>query len=107
MSAFAEIIGYDRGYEWWLMNEARKRNPAIILDSLAWGAPGWIGNGKLYSEDMTGYVADFILGGKREQGVNITLTGSWNERAYEADYVKLLHKTLAERAPRRAPGLLR
>jgi hypothetical protein len=90
---------YDRGYEWWLMNEARKRNPSIILDSLAWGAPGWIGNGKFYSEDMTGYVADFIVGGKRQQGVNFTLTGSWNERAFEADYVKLLHSKLAERAP--------
>lgn len=36
---------FNRGYEWWLMEEARKRNPQIILDSLAWGAPGWIGNG--------------------------------------------------------------
>ena len=90
---------YDRGYEWWLMNEARKRNPSILLDSLAWGAPGWVGNGKLYSEDMTNYVADFILGGKREQGADITLTGSWNERAYDADYVKLLHKTLSARTP--------
>ena len=31
---------YDRGYEWWLMEEARKRNPSIILDTLPWGAPG-------------------------------------------------------------------
>ena len=37
---------FNRGYEWWLMKEARKRNPRILLDSLAWGAPGWIGDGK-------------------------------------------------------------
>ena len=28
-----------RGYEWWLMTEAKKRNPGITLDCLAWGAP--------------------------------------------------------------------
>src|ERR1700677_3631876 len=36
---------FTRGYEWWLMQEAHRRNPKIILDTLAWGAPGWIGNG--------------------------------------------------------------
>ena len=40
---------YTRGYEWWLMEEARKRNPQIILDTLPWGAPGWVGNGQFYS----------------------------------------------------------
>ncbi len=34
---------YQRGYEWWLMKEAKKRNPAIALDILQWGAPPWIG----------------------------------------------------------------
>ncbi|MGZ5567833.1 MAG: galactosylceramidase, partial [Limisphaerales bacterium] len=36
---------YHRGYEWWLMNEAKARNPNMIFSILAWGAPGWIGNG--------------------------------------------------------------
>ncbi|WP_420874466.1 hypothetical protein [Paenibacillus qinlingensis] len=31
-----------RGYELWLMREAKKRNPKIKLDILQWGAPGWI-----------------------------------------------------------------
>src|SRR5690348_916162 len=43
---------YTRGYEWWLMQEAQKRNPKIILDTLAWGAPGWVGGGNFYSDDM-------------------------------------------------------
>ena len=34
---------FHRGYEWWLMKEARLRNPAIILDCLEWGAPAWVG----------------------------------------------------------------
>src|ERR1019366_6805704 len=33
---------YTRGYEWWLMQQAKLRNPGVLLDSLAWGAPGWI-----------------------------------------------------------------
>ena len=36
---------YNRGYEWWLMVEAKKRNPDIKLFTLAWTAPGWIGDG--------------------------------------------------------------
>ena len=31
---------FRRGYEWWLMKEAKKRNPRIVFDILQWGAPG-------------------------------------------------------------------
>jgi len=34
---------FNRGYEWWLMKEAKRRNPGIKLDVLQWGAPPWIG----------------------------------------------------------------
>ena len=78
---------YTRGYEWWLMREARKRNPAIILDTLAWGAPGWIGNGTFYSHDMAEYVADFLSGAKK-QGLEIEYTGVWNERTPDFAWVK-------------------
>lgn len=87
---------YNRGYEWWLMEEAKKRNPAIVLDSLAWGAPGWIGDGKYYSADMANYAAKFIEGGKQAHGLAIGYTGIWNEKEYDAGYVKLLHKTLRD-----------
>jgi hypothetical protein len=90
---------YTRGYEWWLMREAKRRNPDIVLDSLAWGASGWVGNGTLYTKDMTGYVANFLLGAKKVQGLDIPLTGVWNERKYNADYVELLHQVLAKQVP--------
>src|SRR5690606_36668355 len=32
----------DRGYEWWLMKEAKARDPRIQLGALPWGVPGWI-----------------------------------------------------------------
>lgn len=85
---------YHRGYEWWLMNEARKRNPEIILDSLPWGAPGWVGGGHLYSQDMAEYVADFIKGAKATYGLDIAYTGIWNETTFDAQYVKTLRRVL-------------
>ena len=87
-------LNFQRGYEWWLMKEARKRNPHIILDSLAWGAPGWIGDGKYYSQDMADYVVKFIQGAKSAHGLDIAFTGIWNEKPYDAEWIKLLRRTL-------------
>ena len=36
-------LNYSRGYTWWVMAEARRRNPGLTLDGAAWSAPGWIG----------------------------------------------------------------
>jgi hypothetical protein len=85
---------YDRGYEWWLMKEAKARNPKIFLDILPWGAPGWIGNGKYYSQDMANYIVRFIQGARKAQGLDIDYVGIWNETNYDVGYIKLLKKTL-------------
>lgn len=85
---------FNRGYEWWLMEQAKRRNPHIILDSLPWGAPGWIGNGHFYSQDMANYVVKFIQGAKSAYQLDVRYTGIWNETQYEPDYVKRLKKTL-------------
>ncbi len=85
---------YQRGYEWWLMQEAKKRNPDIIFDCLAWGAPGWVGDGHFFSQDMADYVVKFIQGAKREHGIDITYTGIWNEMPWDKEWVKLLRRTL-------------
>lgn len=85
---------FNRGYEWWLMEEAKKRDPHIILDSLPWGAPGWIGHGHFFSQDMADYVAKFIQGAKSAHHLDVGYTGIWNETVYKASYVKLLKKTL-------------
>jgi galactosylceramidase len=87
-------LNFQRGYEWWLMKEARKRNPEIILDSLAWGAPGWIGGGKYYSQDMADYVVKFLQGAKKTHGLDIGYTGIWNEKSYDREWIKLLRRTL-------------
>jgi hypothetical protein len=90
---------FNRGYEWWLMEEARKRNPQIILDSLAWGAPGWIGHGHFYSPDMANYVVKFIQGAKQAHQLDIGYTGVWNETRYDTAYIKLLKHALITEVP--------
>ena len=81
-----------RGYEWWLMAEAHKRNPKIILEILPWGAPGWVGKDTLYTPKMAEYVAEFIKTAKRDYSLDIAYAGIWNEKVYDAAYVKELHR---------------
>ncbi len=40
MHAATETPNYLRGYEWWLMTEAKKRNPDVVLYGLPWAFPG-------------------------------------------------------------------
>lgn len=70
---------YHRGYEFWLMAEARKRNPSMIFDCLEWGAPGWF-TGGFFSQDNADYIVQFIKGARQYHGVDIRFTGTWNER---------------------------
>jgi len=85
---------FNRGYEWWLMKEAKKRNPQIMLDALEWGAPGWIGNGKFYSDDNARYITAFISGAKKYHSLHIDYVGIWNETPYNTHWIKTLSKEL-------------
>lgn len=85
---------YTRGYEWWLMQEARKRNPNIVLDSLPWGAPGWVG--KFYSPNMANYVAHWLEGAKNTYNLDVAYTGIWNETPYDPAYVQQLFHTIQQ-----------
>lgn len=85
---------FNRGYEWWLMKEAKKRNPNIVFDILEWGAPGWIGNGKFYSDDNIQYIISFIKGAKKYHDLDISYIGIWNERMYNTEYIKRLRNLL-------------
>ena len=89
-----EDENYERGYEWWLMKEAKKRNPDIILDALAWGAPGWIGDGNYYSQDMADYIVKFLKGAKEHHDLHINYVGIWNEKEFDVEWIKLFRRTL-------------
>src|ERR1051325_7963597 len=68
-----------QGYEWWLAEQAKARNPAIKLYGLAWGAPGWIGGGNFWSQDMINYLLSW-LGCAQQHNLIIDNLGGWNER---------------------------
>jgi galactosylceramidase len=85
---------YSRGYEWWLMREAKKRNAAITLDGVAWGSPGWVGNGDFASQDMCDYYAKWIRGLKNVYGLDLDAIGCRNERGVYTDFAKRLRRTL-------------
>ena len=46
---------WERGVQWWLIKEAKKRNPAIPLMALSWGMPGWVGDGSTLSQGGVDY----------------------------------------------------
>jgi hypothetical protein len=84
----------NRGYEWWIMREARKRNPNIKLAALAWGAPGWVSNDPttLLTTDMQQYYSDFakcasINNDASISGTTLDYIGVWNERSYTASWI--------------------
>jgi galactosylceramidase len=85
---------YYRGYEWWLMEEAKKRNPLIVLDSAAWSAPAWLGNGNFWSQDTADYLSKWIMGAKSAHGLDINYIGCRNERGNNESWVKLFRTTL-------------
>ncbi len=85
---------YNRGYEWWLMQEAKKRNPHIMLDCLEWGLPDWVGNHQFYSDDNINYIISFIKGAKKYHHLEINYTGIHNERMYDANWIKKLRSSL-------------
>eukprot|EP00062_Callorhinchus_milii_P018119 gi/632971232/ref/XP_007902070.1/ PREDICTED: galactocerebrosidase isoform X2 [Callorhinchus milii] len=89
---------YYRGYEWWLMKEAKKRNPNIKLIGLPWAFPGWVGRGKNWPYDFPDvtayYVVSWILGAKRHHNLDIDYVGIWNERHFDIKYIKVLRQTL-------------
>lgn len=90
------VINCDRGYEWWLINEAKKRNPNLKLIGLAWGSPGWVKN--FWSKANITYILDW-LECAREKGIKIDYLGGWNERGWNADWYIALDSALKRRFP--------
>ncbi|SDU27775.1 galactosylceramidase [Verrucomicrobium sp. GAS474] len=89
-------LSASRGYTWWILQEAKKRNPAITLDALAWSAPGWIGKGQFWSQDMCDYYVKWIEELKKAYGLDLDAVGCRNEKGVNLDFPKKLRATLNE-----------
>jgi len=74
-------LNYQRGYEWWLMSEAKARNPNIQLYGLPWAFPAWVGAGTTspYSQPSVtaSYVVKWLQGAKSVYDLDIDYIGTW------------------------------
>ncbi len=84
-------LNCDRGYEWWLMAQAKARNPGIKLYGLAWGAPGYLGS--FFSTSTVNYLMDW-MSCAAGHGLTIDYLGGWNERGYDKTFYENLHSAL-------------
>jgi galactosylceramidase len=89
---------YGRGYTWWVLREAKRRNPALTLDAAAWSAPGWIGdsggNHDFFSPDGADYYVSWLKGLRDVYGLELDAIGSRNERGVSYDFAKTLRARL-------------
>ncbi len=99
-------LNYWRGYTWWIMREAKKRNPQLTLDGTAWSAPGWIGedpagrfdclsgDAAFWSQDAVDYYVKWLEGLRHEHDLEFDAIGCRNEKGVSYGFVKALRKTL-------------
>jgi galactosylceramidase len=103
----ADDLNYSRGYTWWVMTQAKKRNPAITLDGAAWSAPGWIGasgtafqqntgnfDQNFFSQDTADYYVKWLEGLRGVYGLEFDAIGIRNEKGVSYEFAKALRKTL-------------
>jgi O-glycosyl hydrolase len=80
------------GYEFWLMQQAKARNPNIKFYGLAWAAPGWVGS-TFWTTNTINYLNSW-LGCAKADGVPVTYLGGWNERGYNKSWYEQLRSSL-------------
>ena len=76
-----------RGYEFWLMSEARKRNPQIILDCLPWAYPSWVG--ERFSPAAADWFAAFLEVARRHYGLELDwVSAAQNEMGTDPQWIR-------------------
>lgn len=94
-------LDFTRGYEWKILQEAKKRNPDIKTYGLPWAFPGWIGNSDKNDpftnpERTANYTAQWVRGARDVHGIYIDYIGIWNERGDNKQYTLALRRLLDE-----------
>ncbi len=75
-----------RGYEFWLMQEARKRNPDIILHCLPWGYPAWVKD--RFSKESAQWIAAFLSVARRDFGLELDwVSAAQNEQGTDLNWI--------------------
>ncbi|MEV4315710.1 ricin-type beta-trefoil lectin domain protein [Actinocrispum sp. NPDC049592] len=86
-------INCTAGYEFWLGEQALARNPDIRVVALPWAAPGWIGGGSFWSQEMIDYDIAWLNCAKGH-GIRVSYIGGWNERGHDSGWYKNLRTGL-------------
>ncbi len=88
------VVNCNAGYEFWLAEQAKLRNPSIKLYGLAWAAPGWIDDGNFWTKGTIEYLMTW-MGCARSHDLTIAYLGGWNERGFNKTWYEDLHAALA------------
>jgi len=83
-----------RSYEFWLMAEARKRNPQVLLDCLPWSYPYWVPHP--WSQEAADWFVAFLDVAKKHYGLKMDwVAAAWNEHGANLNWiVKTLRPTM-------------
>jgi galactosylceramidase len=87
-------LDYSRGYMWWVLQQAKRRNPKLSLDGTGWSAPGWVGNGNFWSQDGADYYVKWLQGLRSVYGLEFDAIGCRNEKGTSYDFAEKLRATL-------------
>ena len=95
----ASPTAFDRGYETWLMVEAKRRNPDIALSGLIWGVPGWVAagaaGGGLFTPANVAYQLAWLRGLRSRRNLTVDSIGvGYNENAFNATFIKAFRAAL-------------
>ncbi len=93
-SHYAGDCNYHRGYMWWVMAEAKRRNPLLTLDATAWSTPAWLGN--YWTRQTADYYVSWIDGLKLVHGLELDAVGCHNEKGESRDFAIYLRNALNE-----------
>lgn len=76
-----------RGYELWLMREAKDRNPDMILEYLPWSFPGYL-KPDIYTQESAEYFVSFLDVAKRDWDLDIDwVAAAENENYTDRDWL--------------------
>lgn len=80
-------LSCSRGYEFWLIREARRRNPELHVYALAASVPAWVGGplgttGGFYSQDLVDYLVQYLQCALQIGAGVIQYLGNRNERSW-------------------------
>ena len=90
------VVNCDAGYEFWLAEQAKRRNPDIKLYGLAWAAPGWIDHHDFWSQETVDYLMTW-MDCAHSHGLKIDYLGGWNERGFKEPWYENLRAALTKR----------